>query len=52
MMWINEHYPLSLPSPQVIATLNGRGWGQYMSKLHTLLEDGDEICFLPNISGG
>ena len=50
--WLNQRYALSLPSPQVMATLNGRGWEQFPSKLSTQIEEGDIICLFPPIAGG
>ncbi len=50
--WLNQRYTLSLPNPQVMATLNGRGWEQYPSKLSTEIMEGDIICLFPPIAGG
>jgi MoaD family protein len=50
--WLNQRYPLSLPDPQVMATLNGRGWEQFPSKLSTEIKEGDVICLFPPIAGG
>lgn len=50
--WLEQRYALSLPNPQVIATLNGRGWGQLPQGLSTPLADGDTICLFPPIAGG
>jgi len=50
--WLNRRYGLSLPNPQVMAVLNGRGWGQFPSKLATEIEEGDVICLFPPIAGG
>ena len=50
--WLNQRYPLSLPDPQVMATLNGRGWEQFPSKLSTEIKEGDVICLFPPITGG
>ncbi len=50
--WLNRRYALSLPSPHVIAILNGRGWEQYPSGLSTEIKEGDIICLFPVIAGG
>ena len=50
--WLNGQYDLSLPSPQVMATLNGRGWKQFSAGLSTEIEEGDVICLCPPIAGG
>jgi MoaD family protein len=50
--WLNQRYALSLPNPQVMATLNGRGWEQFPSKLSTKIKEGDIICLFPPIAGG
>jgi MoaD family protein len=50
--WLNQCYALSLPSPQAMATLNGRGWEQFPSKLSTEIKEGDIICLFPPIAGG
>ncbi len=50
--WLNQHYALSLPNPQVMATLNGRGWEQFPLKLSTEIKDGDIISLFPPIAGG
>jgi len=50
--WLNKRYALSLPSPQVMATLNGRGWEQFPLKLSTEINEGDIICLFPPIAGG
>lgn len=50
--WLNQRYALSLPGPQVMATLNGRGWEQFPSKLSTEIKEGDVICLFPPIAGG
>ena len=50
--WLNQRYALSLPKPQVMATLNGRGWEQFPSKLSTEIQEGDIICLFPPIAGG
>lgn len=50
--WLNEQYNLSLPSPQVMATLNGHGWNQLPLKLSTRIQEGDVIFLFPPIAGG
>jgi molybdopterin converting factor small subunit len=50
--WLNAQYDLSLPNPQVMATLNGSGWDQFPLKLSTKVEEGDIICLFPPITGG
>ena len=50
--WLNERYALSLPNPQIMTLLNGRGWEQFPQKLSTEIQDGDVICLFPPISGG
>ena len=50
--WLNKRYALSLPNPQVMATLNGRGWEQFPLKLSTEIKEGDIICLFPPIAGG
>jgi MoaD family protein len=50
--WLNQRYALSLPNPQVMATLNGRGWEQFPSKLFTEIKEGAVICLFPPIAGG
>lgn len=50
--WLNERYGLTVPGPGIMAVLNGRGWGQYPSKLGTEIREGDVVCLFPPISGG
>ncbi len=50
--WLNEQYSLSLPGPQVMATLNGHGWTQLPSQLSTRIQEGDVVCLFPPVSGG
>ena len=50
--WLDSQYALSLPDPQVMATLNGRGWEQLPLKLSTKMAQGDVICLFPPIAGG
>ena len=49
---LRERYGLSLPDPEIMAILNGRGWGQLPSKLATEVKDGDVVCLFPPIFGG
>ncbi len=49
---LKERYALSLPDPQIMAILNGRGWGQLPSELSTVVRDGDVVCLFPPIFGG
>ncbi len=49
---LKERYALSLPDPEVMAILNGRGWWQLPSKLATEIKDGDIVCLFPPIFGG
>ncbi len=49
---LKESYGLSLPDPEIMAILNGRGWGQLPSKLATEVKDGDVVCLFPPIFGG
>jgi molybdopterin converting factor small subunit len=50
--WLNEQHGLSLPGPQVMATLNGHGWTQLPSQLSTRIHEGDVICLFSPVSGG
>lgn len=50
--WLNKRYALSLPNPHLMATLNGRGWEQFLLKLSTEIKEGDIICLFPPIAGG
>jgi len=50
--WLNNRYELSLPNLEVMATLNGRGWGQLPLGLSTEIKEGDVICLFPPIFGG
>ena len=51
-VWLKERYDLSPPSPQLMATLNGRGWEQFPQKMATEVKAGDIICLFPPIAGG
>jgi molybdopterin converting factor small subunit len=50
--WLGREHGLKLPDPLVMATLNGRGWGQYREALETPLADGDEVALFPVVGGG
>ena len=50
--WLNHRYALSLPDPQIMLTLNGKGWTQLPHKMSTQLAPGDVICLFPIISSG
>ena len=50
--WVGTRHGLVLPDPQIMATLNGKGWEQFPAKLSTELKTGDAICFFPLLSGG
>jgi len=50
--WLHGQYGLSLPNPQVMAILNGKGWEQLPSQLSTEIKEGDMICLFPPIAGG
>jgi molybdopterin converting factor small subunit len=50
--WLLERYGLSVPGPNVMAILNGRGWGQHPLKMDTPLNNGDAISLFPPIAGG
>ena len=50
--WLKSRYSFSLNDPQIMATLNGKGWNQYPQQLSTELTEGDMILILPVISGG
>ncbi len=50
--WLARERELALPDAQVMATLNGRGWGQLDRGLDTTLADGDDVSLFPVISGG
>ena len=50
--WLGEKRGLKLPDPLVMATLNGRGWGQQARGMNTPLAHGDEVALFPVVGGG
>lgn len=50
--WIRENRKIAIPSPSIMATLNGKGWNQYKEKENTPVEEGSKIMLFPPISGG
>ncbi len=50
--WLAEKRGLTLPDPLVMATLNGRGWGQQAEGMEKTLADGDEAALFPVVGGG
>jgi molybdopterin converting factor small subunit len=50
--WLAARYGLRLPDPNLIATLNGKGWNQLPDKLDGRIRNGDVICLFPVVSGG
>jgi molybdopterin converting factor small subunit len=50
--WLARAYGLTVPGPQLLATLNGRGWPQLADGLATPLAAHDEIAIFPLVSGG
>jgi molybdopterin converting factor small subunit len=50
--WLARERALKLPDPLVMATLNGRGWGQYAEGLNTKVQEGDEVALFPVVGGG
>ena len=50
--WLKNRYLLSVQDPQIMLTLNGKGWNQHPQKLSTELTEGDMIFIFPVISGG
>lgn len=49
---IAQKHGLTVPSPSVMSTVNGRGWSQMPQGLATELHAGDEIALFPLLSGG
>ena len=50
--WLNKRYRLSIPNPEIMSILNGKGWNQFPLQMSTKIKEGDTICLLPPISGG
>ena len=50
--WLIDKYHITVPSPTVMSTLNGRGWSQTPLGVATALTEGDEIALFPLLSGG
>ena len=50
--WLVRLHGLKLPDPLVMATLNGRGWGQFQQGMDQPLADGDQIALFPVVGGG
>ena len=50
--WLEQRYALTLPAPQLIATLNGYGWEQLREGLSTRIQEGDVICLFAPVAGG
>ena len=50
--YLKETKNIILPSPRVMAVLNGRGWDQYPDKWNTHISNGDTVLLFPPISGG
>ena len=50
--YLKESRNIILPSPRVMAVLNGRGWDQYPDKWNTPISNGDTVLLFPPISGG
>ncbi len=49
---LREKYEISLPDPQILLIVDGRGWQQLPVKFSTPLQSGNTICLLPPIAGG
>jgi molybdopterin converting factor small subunit len=49
---LKERHALTLPDPETIAILNGRGWSQLPDEFATEVADGDVVCLFPPIFGG
>ncbi len=50
--WLGAKRGLKLPDALVMATLNGRGWGQQERGMDTPLGEGDEVALFPVVGGG
>ncbi len=50
--WLKEQYAISLPVPHIVAMLNGKVWDLYPQKWSTEIQEDDEICLFPPVSGG
>jgi MoaD family protein len=50
--WLARRHGLKLPDPQLMATLNGRGWTQLAEAMDTPLADGDQVALFPLVGGG
>jgi molybdopterin converting factor small subunit len=50
--YLKETRNIILPTPGVIAVLNGKGWNQYPDKWNTPVSNGDTILLFPLLSGG
>ena len=50
--YLKETRNIILPSPGILALLNGRGWDQCPNKWNTPVKNGDMILLIPPISGG
>jgi molybdopterin converting factor small subunit len=49
---LQKRYGLTVPSRQIMATLNGRGWSQFPQGTATRLTQNDVVCMFPPVSGG
>jgi len=49
---IHALYGIKLPDPHIIATLNGKGWGQYPEGMRTPVGEQDLVLLFPPLSGG
>lgn len=50
--WLGEKRGLRLPDPRLMATLNGRGWGQQPKGMDQMLAEGDQVALFPVVGGG
>lgn len=50
--WLEQTRGVKLPDPLVMATLNGRGWGQQPQGIDQPLAEGDEVALFPVVGGG